>query len=144
VVDFLVTYLKDQPGIGWWVIGAAAAVWIGPKLWRLGRRAGHAMDDLVGHPARDGAPEKPGALTLLHKHAVELQEVKAEVQFNHGGSLKDAVVGTRADLTELERRVNTRLDTMGARFDGFEGRLEDFARLLAAALGHNDPPHPGP
>jgi hypothetical protein len=143
MTDLILNWIKDQPGWVAAIAGTATALWaVGkrtPRIVGVFRRIGHAVDDLVGHPARDGAEEKPGALAILHQHAEELGHIKAEVQFNHGGSLKDAVVGVRTDFQELDRRVDRRLTAVEARFDGLDDRLDAFTTLLAAAISGTPP-----
>jgi hypothetical protein len=62
------------------------------------RRVVHLVDDLVGEPARDGRPERPGVLARLDAHATlltamdcRLATVEHEMKPNSGSSIKDQV-----------------------------------------------------
>lgn len=54
------------------------------KIAKFTRRLVHTVDDLIGMPAKDGEPEKPG---ISHR----LSLIEKELKPNGGKSLKDQI-----------------------------------------------------
>lgn len=103
------------------VVGGAGALIAGFMRWlaRTGKNVADIKDDLLGEPARDGVPERPGVMKRLAGVDVRLDGIEsaqaamaAELQPNGGGSMRDAVnrletgqEATNARLTALESRL---------------------------------------
>ncbi|MFI6496013.1 hypothetical protein [Nonomuraea typhae] len=79
-------------------IGAAVALlWRGAALLiALIRKINDFLDDWNGEPEREGVPERPGVMKRL-------STIEAELQPNHGGSIKDAVKRTDENLYQLRK-----------------------------------------
>jgi hypothetical protein len=61
--------------------------------------------DWNGAPARAGVAHRPGVMERLDKHDQMLTSVAAEVSYNHGGSIKDAVDRMDKRLAGVETDV---------------------------------------
>lgn len=112
---------------------AAAAGFVGRRIWRGARLAVRAADTIVG----DGTDEHPG-------FDKRLKTVEYEVRTNGGGSIKDSVLRNEASLDRLEEVVAQVLTVVqGAAVTAHEAKERaaeavDEAAKLAAALGRAD------
>jgi hypothetical protein len=107
----------------------AVGVWKGlPSL----RRFGHALDDIVGEPARPGVDARPGLVERManveehltagfNGHTERLERIEAAVEAGRKGS--------EHRLDEHGRR----LDEHGRRLDVLAVRLDDVARRVDVA-----------
>ena len=69
--------------------------------WNVVTRTRRLLDDLLGEPARQGVPERPGVMARLQGLTEEIAKVRAQVIPDGGGaSLRDAVDRLSADLAE--------------------------------------------
>ena len=68
--------------------------------WNVVTRTRRLLDDLLGEPARQGVPERPGVMARLQGLTDEVAKVRAQVIPDDGASLRDAVDRLSADLTE--------------------------------------------
>lgn len=82
------------------VFGCAG--WCARWAWRILRRVGHFLDDYAGEPARDGMPAKPGLMARLGSVEEQLKHVVAETSPNHGRSIRDLVIKTASDVTDIK------------------------------------------
>jgi hypothetical protein len=79
--------------------------------WRATRRVSHFLDDYSGQPARDGLPERPGFMARLASVEKSLEHVVQETSPNHDKSLRDIVIRTAADVTDIkDEQVRVRAD----------------------------------
>jgi hypothetical protein len=91
--------------------------WAGRHAWRIVRRVTHFLDDYSGQPARDGMPATPGLMARLASAEELLKHVVAETTPNGGGSMRDMVMRTAADVAEIKQEqagVRSRLELLQA------------------------------
>lgn len=65
---------------------------------------------------RPGVPTRPGVLEVLGEMTTKVDAILAEVNYNHGGSIKDAVdrIDTRLESVESDvKGIHDRLDNQG-------------------------------
>lgn len=96
----------------WWTAVAALLtvcggllLWMFRHLWRMVRRITRFLDDFFGEPAREGLPAKPGVMARLASVETIAQKVAAEMTVDHGGSMRDAVNATAADVTMMKADI---------------------------------------
>jgi hypothetical protein len=77
--------------------------WAGRHAWRFIRRVVHFLDDYTGQPEHDGLPAKPGLMARVSTMEDSLAHVVAETSPNHGRSIRDIVLRTAADVTEIKQ-----------------------------------------
>jgi hypothetical protein len=94
---------------GWLTAATALAVavvgcfaWFGRQAWRLLLRTQDFLDDWAGHPERKGVPAKPGVMERLQTVEHIVTQVRVELYPNGGGSLRDVVHRTAADVAEIK------------------------------------------
>lgn len=109
-----VDFLSEQTGPLAILIGVLAALcWLIPKtvkgakaVWLFLTKLVTVVEDLFGTPAREGIDEgKPGIMARLAGHDKELKAIRYEVQYNSGGSLKDAVRNTNQAVATLREEL---------------------------------------
>ena len=91
--------------------------WTGRHAWRIVRRVTHFLDDYAGQPARDGMPAKPGLMARLASVEESLAHVVTETTPNGGGSMRDMVMRTAADVAVIKQEqsgVRARLELLQA------------------------------
>lgn len=87
------------------------------SVWRVMSRRSKNLDqffrDWQGEGERPGVPPRPGVLERLTSLEVQgarqgeqLAVIHAEVNYNHGGSLKDAVESIKADVRSIHDRID--------------------------------------
>jgi hypothetical protein len=93
------------------IISGIYAIW--RSLSRRGRKFDQFFRDWNGEDERPGVPHRQGVLERLTslevqgaKQGAQLEVIHAEVNYNHGGSLKDAVEGIRADVKSIHDRMD--------------------------------------
>jgi hypothetical protein len=95
----------------------AAIITCGYSVWRVVSRRSKSFDqffrDWNGEGERPGVPHRPGVmerLTTLEvqgaKQGEQLTVIHNEVNYNHGGSLKDAVESIRSDVKSIHDRMD--------------------------------------
>lgn len=92
---------------------ASCLAWAARKSWQVIRRTGHFLDDWQGEPAHDGLTATPGVMARLRNLEVTVAGISAELHPNGGGSLRDVVARTAADVADIKAEqaaVRTRLD----------------------------------
>lgn len=92
---------------------AGAALWI-MRQTREQRLRNERFDrDWYGESERPGVPARPGVMEQLLTLRTDVEGIKAEVNYNHGGSIKDVVDETREEVRKLSvdmKGVHERLD----------------------------------
>jgi hypothetical protein len=92
------------------LIIAGAGVFYGVKAARflvpLARKIQHGIDDLFGEEERPGVPARPGVVAQVAGLKETVQTILAEVQPNHGGSIKDKTDKNSRDIEHLTRKVD--------------------------------------
>lgn len=78
-------------------------------VFRSARRFFDMVDRVAGVPARGARSAEPGALDRLDDLAGHVGDIRAQLYPNGGGSLRDAVDKTRAELQQLDRRFTDHL-----------------------------------
>jgi hypothetical protein len=86
--------------------------WVTGEALPLVRRLTHLADDFLGTEARDGKEAQPGVIARLAAHDDQLKAIKYEVQYNSGGSLKDAVKRVADRLENVEKQVTGQQPTV--------------------------------
>jgi len=81
---------------------AGCVTWAGRYGWRVLRRTGHFLDDWQGEPAHDGLAATPGVMARLKSLEVTVAGISAELHPNGGGSLRDVVSLTAADVAQIK------------------------------------------
>lgn len=98
----------------------ALSVWLGRTGWRFYKKTESFLNDWNGSTASPGHPHRPGVLERLidlessttgindrfDSQDAALADIKAEVMYNSGHSLKDTV----ADVKSTIRQMVSRLD----------------------------------
>jgi hypothetical protein len=64
--------------------------------------------DWNGQPARAGVAARPGVMERLDNHDTILRQIHAEVNFNHGGSIKDTVTRIETDVKIIQTRLDAK------------------------------------
>lgn len=94
--------LADHPYLAW-IVAAAAVVTALGVLWRkvvrpalrwtrrTARRVDATLDGLLGVPAKDDQPAKPGIIERMGRVEQRLASIEHELHPNSGTSLRDAV-----------------------------------------------------
>jgi uncharacterized membrane protein YeiH len=80
---------------------AGLAAWAGRAGWRLLRRTSQFLDDYFGTPAHAGLPAQPGVMARLKSVEDLINQVVAETTPNGGGSMRDVMSRTAANVTEI-------------------------------------------
>lgn len=93
-----------------WLSTIGVLTVVGAAVWRVGRyalrgmrRIGHAIDDLIGEPARPGHPRKPGILERV-------TSIEHQFQPNDGKTLRDAVDRTEAKADAAALKAEEAVD----------------------------------
>lgn len=92
---------------------AGCLAWSTRWAWRILRALGHFLDDWRGEPARDGRAQTPGVMARLGSVEELVRSISAEVQPNHGTSLRDAVNATAGTVDAIraeQERIKARLN----------------------------------
>lgn len=85
------------------VVAVCAAIGWGLRwAWRILRRVVHFLDDYAGQPAIDGRPAVPGFMARLASVEQSLAHVVTETTPNGGGSMRDMVSKTAADVATIK------------------------------------------
>lgn len=73
------------------------------------------MRDWQGEPERPGVPARPGVMLRLQTHendltalAGQVEVIHSEVNYNHGGSIKDAVGRIESDIKGIHMRLDAK------------------------------------
>lgn len=85
--------------------------------WRVIRRTGHFLDDWQGEGAHDGLAATLGVVARLRNLEGFVASINAELHPNGGGSLRDVVARTAADVADIKQEqaaVRTRLELFDA------------------------------
>lgn len=93
------------------ILGAVLFLWRQTKDQRV--RNERFDRDWYGEIIRPGVPARPGVMEQLLTLRVDVESIKAEVNYNHGGSIKDVVDGTRDEVRALAvdvKGLHDRLD----------------------------------
>jgi hypothetical protein len=77
--------------------------WAARYGWRVLRRTGHFLDDWQGEPAHDGLTATPGVMARLRSLEDFAASINAELHPNGGGSLRDVVARTAADVADIKQ-----------------------------------------
>ena len=81
------------------VVGSGAIATAGHFARKFTRKVDTFLADWNGEPARPGVPEKRGVM-------VRLEAIEAELSYNSGATLKDAVHRIDRNLAALLRNTN--------------------------------------
>jgi hypothetical protein len=73
---------------------------------KYGRRIMQMVEDFNGEPERPGVPAKPGVMERLQTLDAQVAVVHAEVNYNHGGSIKDVVDRIEGDVKSIHERLD--------------------------------------
>lgn len=92
------------------VAGTSGGIWaFVKKVLPLLRRVVHFLDDWLGSPERSGKEAQPGIMErlqgfdqVLSVHTRHLEVVLHELFPNSGGSLRDEVKRTEADIADIK------------------------------------------
>jgi len=79
-------------------------------ILKWGRKIMQMVDDFNGTNQRPGVPERPGVMARLQTLDEKVAAVHAEVNYNHGTTIKDAVSRIETDL----KGVHDRMDRQGS------------------------------
>lgn len=82
-------------------------VWIGRSGWRMFRRTDQFLEDWNGVAADSGHPLRPGVLQRLSALEISMTDVQAQVHMNGGGSLRDEVKRTEANVGQIQGQMDT-------------------------------------
>ncbi len=99
------------------VAAGGLLAWAARYGWRVIRRTGHFLDDWQGEPAHDGLDATPGVMARLKSLEVTVASINAELHPNGGGSLRDVVSLTAADVADIKTEqaaVRARLELFDA------------------------------
>lgn len=96
-----------------WAAAAAALVVVVRKVWPWLSRLKDFLDDLMGEPERPGVPARPGVMTRLAQHEVDIAEIRVAAQQaahhsqpNGGSSAYDQLIGeVRSARKELADHI---------------------------------------
>lgn len=77
-------------------------IWCLRWAWKILKRTTTFLDDFFGEAAREGVPARPGVMARLGSVEALVTQVAAETRPNSGGSLRDIVVKTASDVTEIK------------------------------------------
>jgi archaellum component FlaC len=103
------------------LIVAGVAAWLLRALWRLFQKTESFLEDwngrveTPGHPRQQGVMERLGVLesntarmnSRFDSQDAALADIKSEVMYNSGHSLKDTVTEVRATIAEIVKRLDT-------------------------------------
>jgi hypothetical protein len=103
------------------VILAGIGLWILRALWRLFQKTEAFLEDWNGSVSSPGHPRRPGVMERLvelessttgmnHRFDSQdaaLADIKSEVMYNSGHSLKDTVTEVRVTIAEIIKRLDT-------------------------------------
>lgn len=81
---------------------ASTLAWAGRYGWRLIRRTMQFLDAWFGEPAHDGLDARPGVIARLRTFEDQLAHIVAETTPNGGGSMRDVVARTAADVADIK------------------------------------------
>lgn len=76
-------------------------------LWGVFQRTEQFLEDFNGTPERPGVPARPGVLERLQTMDGDLATVRAELSYNSGSTLKDAVRRIDNNVADLAQKQNT-------------------------------------
>jgi hypothetical protein len=86
-----------------WITAACTAlaglIWLARTVGGTGRIVINLRDDLLGEPARQGVPARPGVMERMAR-------IEGELTFNGGKSLKDTVTQINERLARIEQVGN--------------------------------------
>lgn len=96
-------------------------------VWKYGRKIMQMVEDFNGTAERPGVPARPGVMARMSSMEIrdaardtQLEVIHAEVNYNHGGSIKDAVdrmdkrlEGVDADVRVLKDQNVEKLARLG-------------------------------
>lgn len=108
--------------MNWQTIAAVASVaavvggffvWFWRRGWPAIQEMTRFKDRIMGVPAnpRTGQHYEPGIFERLDRQDTMLQRIQAEVEDNHGGSLKDGVKDVRRQVASIEKKLDDHLAT---------------------------------
>lgn len=92
---------------------AGCLTWAARYGWRVLRRTMHFLDDWGGEPAHGGLGARPGVMARLKSVEDLVASISTEIHPNGGGSLRDVVARTAADVADIKTEqaaVRTRLE----------------------------------
>lgn len=94
------------------VLGAFA-LWVWRRAWPAVQEVTRFKDRIMGVAAnpRTGQKYEPGIFERLDRQDTMLQRIQAEVEDNHGGSLKDGVKDVRRQVASIEKKLDDHLAT---------------------------------
>ena len=105
----LLAWMEFSPWIGLALLGLAALAWFFKKVLPIVRRVTHFLDDVLGEPARPGFEARPGLMERMAIQEADIREVKHEVTYNHGSSLKDAMRRVESSVASVDARLTEHL-----------------------------------
>lgn len=73
---------------------------------KFGRKFVNMLDDWSGESARPGVAHRPGVMERLAGLETSVEVIHAEVNYNHGGSIKDVVDRIEKDVSALHERLD--------------------------------------
>jgi hypothetical protein len=83
------------------------AIWLAVKIYhKLFRRVGQFLDDWNGEVARPGVEARPGVMARL-------SAIEYEVNYDHGGSMKDQVRTLGVEVTSLHDKLDKHIESTG-------------------------------
>lgn len=117
-----------------WIIGGGVVIagikWLQPVLVGLK----NFLEDWRGEPQRPGRDAVPGVMAQLEAHAEAIEDIRKQVQPNHGTSAHDGII-KRIDA--LQKLVSDALAAIGdwraesaARDKDHSGRLYELEQLV--------------
>lgn len=112
-------WISDLINVAPWLGGLALAVFVVWKIAPVLRKFARVVDRITGVPEdkKTGQPAIPGIFeTLDHQNVVlkeqseVLEDIRHEVQFNNGTSVKDGVTRLETDVGELKKKLDAHLN----------------------------------
>lgn len=91
-------------------------VWAIRQAFKFTARLTRFVDDYYGEPATKTSSGTPGVMQRLQKLEVTMNSVSTQVHLNSGQSLKDAVVRTESEISQVRsdiKKLSDKVTKMG-------------------------------